>query len=498
MCRVSTDELAWASATELAGRIRRRELSPVELMDRTIARIEARNPSITALVFTAFEEARERAVEAERAVMSGAALGPFHGVPTAMKDLFDFKPGWPSTFGGIPAMRSFRAGPDAWCTFAERMEQAGAIHVGRTNSPIMGFRGTCDNPLFGPTRNPFDVSKNSGGSSGGGAAVVADGMLSIAEGGDGGGSIRIPAAWCNVYGYRAAYGRLPWRARPNAFHSTHPFLFEGTLTRTVRDAAEALDVLAGYDDRDPYALPDPQGPFAPAVDRSIAGLRIAYSPDLDVFPVEPEIREAIGRAVLAFEEAGAIVEEVKIGLTRDQHELSDAWCRMLIMHSIGGHERMAAEGYDLLGEHRDELPPEYLKWIDVGDRLLASELFRDNELRTEVYDAIAGTLRTYDLLISPTLACMPVDNATDGNTVGPSFVDGVKVDELIGWCLTYVTNFSGHPSASIPAGLIDGLPVGMQIIGRRYADDDVLAASAAFERLRPWTAGYAIPEGRAL
>jgi amidase/aspartyl-tRNA(Asn)/glutamyl-tRNA(Gln) amidotransferase subunit A len=187
-----------------------------------------------------------------------------------------------------------------------------------------------------------------------------------------------------------------------------------------------------------------------------------------------------------------------VGLHRDQRELSDAWCRMLIMHTVVAHDRMAAQGYDLLGAHRDQLPPEYLHWIEVGSAMSAADLFRDNELRTEVYDAVAGVLRDYDLLVTPTLACLPVDNADDRNTVGPHEVDGISVDPLIGWCLTYPINFTGHPSASVPAGLINGLPVGMQLVGRRYADADVLAASAAFEALRPWAADYGIPAGRSL
>src|SRR4030081_3376200 len=149
----NTDVTTWSSAAELALRIRRRELSPVELMTSTIERLERRNPSLNAFVHLDFEQAMERARAAEAAVASGAPLGPLHGVPTAMKDLFDFKPGWPSTFGGIPAMQRFRAGPEDWCLWAQRMERAGAIIVGRSNSPVMGFRGTCDNPLFGPTRN---------------------------------------------------------------------------------------------------------------------------------------------------------------------------------------------------------------------------------------------------------------------------------------------------------------------------------------------------------
>ena len=285
------DEIAHLSATDLALRIRRRELSPVEVVDACIARIEARNPSLNALVYLGFDDARARRREAEQAVMSGAALGPLHGVPTAIKDLFDFKPGWQATFGGVRALKDFVS--DFYCAFAERIERAGAILVGKTNSPVMGFRGTCDNSLFGPTRNPFDLERNSGGSSGGSAAAVADGLLPFAEGTDGGGSIRIPASWCGVYGYKASFGRVPFFAGPNAFGGTTPFLFEGPITRTVEDAALALTALAGYDPRDPYSL-DEHGRLHAATGASIQGWKIAYSPNFDVFPVDRRVA-AVGR-----------------------------------------------------------------------------------------------------------------------------------------------------------------------------------------------------------
>src|SRR3979411_704179 len=249
-----TVDHAWTSATELASLIRRRELSPVELMTSTLERIEVRTPSLNAFVFLDLAQAMERARAAEAALKPGTTPGPLHGVPVAMKDLFDFKPGWPSTFGGIRALRDQVI--DAYCPFAERMERAGAILVGKTNAPVMGLRGIADNYLFGPTHNPFDLSRNPGGSSGGSAAAVADGLVSIAEGTDGGGSIRSPAAWCNVYGYKSSLGRLPFTGRPNAFASLTPFLFEGTLTRTVEDAALALGVMAGPDSRDPFSLTD--------------------------------------------------------------------------------------------------------------------------------------------------------------------------------------------------------------------------------------------------
>jgi amidase len=490
-----SDELAYMSASELALRIRRRDLSPVEVIDAFLARIEARNPSINAFVYFGFEDARQRAKEAERELMSGAALGPLHGVPVAIKDLFDFKPGWVSTFGGVRALKNNVV--HFYCAFAERIEKAGAIIVGKTNSPVMGFRGTCDNYLFGPSRNPFNTAKNTGGSSGGSAAAVADGMLPLAEGTDGGGSIRIPASWCGAYGYKQSFGRVPFVARPNAFAADAPFLFEGPITRTVEDAALALSALAGYDPRDPYSL-DERVDFTAATRRSIQGWKIAYSPDFDVFPMDRRVTDVVGRAVKAFADAGAQVEEVKIGIKRPQKELSDLWCRLIMPLNVQTFEIIKKAGLDLLKDHRDDFPPQYLRWIDVGYRMSALDFFNDQVIRSEIYDAIQGLLDRYELLITPTLACLPVDNADDGNTMGPTAINGEEVDPLIGWCLTYFINFSGHPAASIPAGLSDDhLPVGMQIIGRRYADADVLAASAAFERLRPWQDTYRICAKRA-
>jgi amidase/aspartyl-tRNA(Asn)/glutamyl-tRNA(Gln) amidotransferase subunit A len=486
-----SDELAYTSAAELARRIRSRDLSPVEVVEAFIRRIETRNPSLNALVYLGFDDARSQAREAERALMAGEELGALHGVPAAIKDLFDFKPGWPATLGGIRALKDNIV--NAYCAFAERIEQrGGAILLGKTNSSLMGFRGTCDNYLFGPTRNPFDLTKNSGGSSGGSAAAVADGLLPLAEGTDAGGSIRIPAAWCGVYGYKASFGRVPFLASPNAFgNADSPFLFEGPITRTVEDAALALNVLAGYDARDPFSLTDTAPDFSAATRRSIRGLRIAYSPNLDVFPVERGVAEVVSKAVRAFEEAGAHVEEVKLGITRPQRELSDVWSRLYMLLNLQALDNMKRGGMDLLGEHRADFPPEYLHWVEQTNRLSGLDFFRDQAVRTEIYNAFQGVLNTYDLLVTPTLACAPVDNASDGNTLGPSTINGEAVDPLIGWCLTYFVNFTGHPAASIPAGLSGGLPVGMQIIGRRNADADVLAASAAFERLRPWHETYA-------
>jgi amidase/aspartyl-tRNA(Asn)/glutamyl-tRNA(Gln) amidotransferase subunit A len=484
---MGADDFAYLSATEIAARIRRRDVSPVEVMDATLTRIDQRNPSLNALIFLDPDGARKEAKRAEDAIMRGDAVGPLHGVPAAIKDLFDFKPGWPATFGGVRALKDNIA--QWYCPFAERIEKAGAILVGKTNAPVMGLRGTCDNPLFGPTRNPFDTRLNAGGSSGGSAAAVADGLLPLAEGTDAGGSIRIPAAWCGIYGYKASYGRVPVIIRPNAFAGDLPFVFEGPITRTVEDAALALTALAGYDPRDPLSL-DETVDFVSAMKRDIKGWKIGYSADFDVFPVDPRIADVVAAAVRAFEDAGAHVEPVKLGIKRSQRELSDAWSRLMMPLNLGAFEAVKAAGLDLLGDHAHDFPPEYLRWIEIGKTMTIADLGRDQAIRTEVYDAIQSAFATFDLIVTPTLAAMPVPNRDDGNTVGPSEVNGEPVDPLIGWCLTYPVNFTGHPAASIPAGEVDGLPVGMQIIGRRYADADVLAASAAFQALHPWAGRY--------
>src|SRR3954447_26700245 len=416
-----TDELAFTTVVELAGRIRRRELSPVEVLDATIERIEARNPSLNALVYLGLDDARAAARDAERALTTRAPVGLLHGVPAAIKDLFDFKPGWPATFGGIRALRDFK--PEIYCAFAERAEQAGAILVGKGNSPVMGFRGTCDNPLFGASRNPFDTTKNTGGSSGGCSAAVADGLLTFAEGTDGGGSIRIPASWCGIYGLKQSFGRVPYIARPNAFGGTDPFLFEGPLTRTVEDAALALTASAGYDPRDPLSVDDPAD-FTGAVRRPIKGMRIAYTRDYDVFPIDRRIAEVIDDAVRVFERAGAHVEEVELGIKRDQRELSDLWCRLIMPINVAGIEGLKAGGIDLLRDHPDDLPTEYREWLERGCRLTALDIANDQAMRTEIFDAIQGVFDRYDLIVGPTLSALPVRNGDDGNTLGPSEVEG--------------------------------------------------------------------------
>ncbi|WP_218125993.1 amidase [Sinosporangium album] len=476
------------SAAQMAELVRHRKISPVELVEACIDLIERRDPELNAFTFKGYDDARRVAREAEDAVMKGVEVGPLHGVPTAMKDLYDFKPGWVSTYGGIPAFARFVA--NFSCLWVERMERAGAIILGKTNSPVMGMRATTDNPLFGPTRNPFDLTRNAGGSSGGSAAAVADGLVPFAEGSDAGGSIRIPAAWCGIYGFKSSAGRVPTVIRPNGFGGFNPFLHEGMMTRSVRDAALGLQVLSGYDPRDPMSIDQPTD-FLADMERSIRGWRIAYSPDFGAYPVDDQVAERVAEAVRAFEEAGATVEEVDIDFTYSHTELTDMFSRLISTRNAEVVENFKAQGVDLVADHPEQIPPELHELIAAGYRVSALDLAREQRMRTQIFDTIQSVFSTYDLLITPTAATAAVPNATDGLTRGVTEIKGEKVSPVFGWCLTYLINLTGHPAASIPAGLTrEGLPVGMQIIGRRRNDGDVIAASAAFEAVRPWQQIY--------
>jgi amidase/aspartyl-tRNA(Asn)/glutamyl-tRNA(Gln) amidotransferase subunit A len=475
-------------AVELGLRIRRREVSPVEVVDAFLARIAARNTEINAYVTVVAEEARERARCAERALSSGEVLGPLHGLPVAIKDLNDLKAGVRNTFG-CKVFADYV--PDTTAVNVERVERAGGIVLGKTNTPEFGHKGVTDNPLVGPTCSPFGTGKNAGGSSGGSAAAVGAGMAALALGSDAGGSIRIPAALSGVYGFKASYERVASASRPDAFHSVTPFSQSGPLARSVEDAALLLSVVAGPHERDPLSLPTDGTDYLAATRAGVRGLKIAYSPDLDVFLVEPAVAGAVADAARVFESLGARVEPVRVGLQRSSQELCELWYRESGVRNAATFERYRQRGIDLLGEHREEITPELVEIIERALRMRAVDYKLDEGIRTEVFDAVQDVLDRYDLLVCPTVAVVSVDNASNRNTLGPSQVNGQPVNPLLGWCLTYPFNFSGHPAASIPAAFTDdGLPIGMQIVGRRFADTAVLAASAAFERARPWQERY--------
>jgi amidase/aspartyl-tRNA(Asn)/glutamyl-tRNA(Gln) amidotransferase subunit A len=482
----------YATATELAARVHRGDVSPVELVDAVLERIDRRDDEVNAYSTVAEEAARERAREVERTVERGEQVGQLAGVPVALKDLGGLKHGVRQTFGSTIFADNVA---DRDATFVERLEDAGAVVVGVTNTPEFGHKGTTDNPLFGPTRNPFDLDRNAGGSSGGSAAALADGLATLAHGGDAGGSLRIPAAWSGVYAIKPTYRRVAAAERPNAFGGFHGhYVHHGPMARTVEDAALMLDVMAGPHPRDPTSLPDDGTDYRGATEESIDGFDVAYTPDFDTFPVEERVRRVVEDAVEAFEEAGANVHQVDAnlgGLGRSHRELTEVWRSSVAASFAAMDESFESEhGTDLLSAHREDLTPEVVELIEEGRDLGAGEYLNLQAVQTEVFDAVEDAFEEYDLLVSPTLACLPVENADEGSTLGPSEVAGEPVDPLIGWCLTYPFNFTGHPAASIPAGFADGLPVGMQIIGPRFAEEAVLAASAAFERVRPWDDAY--------
>lgn len=483
------DDIYYTPATELASRVRRGDLSPVEVVDAFLERLDRRNDDLNAYVTVTEDGARERAKEIERAAERGEPLGPLAGVPIALKDLFGFKEGVRQTFGST-LYRDNVADHDS--TFVKRLEDAGAIVLGMTNSPEFGHKGTTDNELFGPTSNPFDLDRNAGGSSGGSAAAVADGLATIAHGGDAGGSLRIPASFSGVYSIKPTYRRIASASRPNGFGgASGNFVHHGPMTRSVEDAALMLDVMAGPHPRDPTSLPDDGTDYLGATGRSIDGFEIAYTPDFGVFPVEEQVRSVVGDAVEAFKRAGATVEEIDFSMGRSHDELTDAWrLSTAVVYASLADSIEAERDIDLLDEHGEEIADEVVGLIERGRDVSAVEYHRVQNLHTEVYDAITDVFESYDALVSPTLACLPVENEANGQTLGPSEIAGEQVDPAIGWCMTYLINFTGHPAASIPAGFADGLPVGMQIVCPRFADDRTLALSAAFERVRPWFDAY--------
>lgn len=479
------EAVCFTPATALAARIRNGDISPVTVVDAYLDRIESRNDELRAYVTVLREEAREAAREAERVASREDDLGPLHGLPVAIKDLFALKAGTRHTFGST-VFADFVADRDS--PVVSRLEDAGAIVLGKTNTPEFGNRPITDNELVGATGTPFDPTKTAGGTSGGSAAAVADGMAALAQGSDAGGSVRIPAACCGVYGLKPSFGRVPNGSRPNGFAEQTPFVQHGPLARTVEDAALMLDVMAGPHPDDPFTHPGSDGEFSSAVRRSIDGLDIGYSPDLGIFHVDPEVRAAIDDAVGVFAEAGAIVEQTPVEFDYPTDEIQDAW-RTFFQVLLADVELQIREahGVALLEDHPETIDPLFASIVEAGREHSVMELKRADIVRTSVYDTVQNLLAEYDLLVTPTLAVAPFDK----HLVGPTEIDGTDVDPFIDWILSWIFNMTDHPAASVPAGFTDGgLPIGMQLVGRRFGDETVLAASRTFERLRPWQDAY--------
>lgn len=468
------------TAAGLARRIRDGELAPSEVVETHLERIHERNDRTNAFVTVTDELARGMAADAERALEDGDPLGPLHGVPVAVKDLDDVE-GVRTTSGSL--LFEDRVA-DADSPFVARLKEAGAIVVGKTNTPEFGLGTTTDNRVAGPTGTPFDPDRVSGGSSGGAAAALGDRLVPLAPGSDAGGSIRIPASLCGVYGLKPTYGLIPNVGRPNAFASHTPFSHKGPMARTVEDAALSLDVMAGTHPRDPFSVPATDD-YRAAVDRPIDDLSIAYSPDMGIFPVEPAVRDVLDDAVTALERAGATVDEVDPDLGRDQGEILETFYTMATVRWQSLFDTLEEQGFDPHGEDRDRLRPYLVDLVLDAEAPTTREFTRADVVRTDVFDGLQDCFEEYDLLVTATLSTTAFPHGEE-----PETIDGVEIEPLRGWVLTQPYNLTGHPAASIPAGFVDGLPVGMQIAGRRFADADVVAASAALERRRPWIDRY--------
>ncbi len=455
-------ELAFMPATELAVAIRERKISPVDAVDAVLDRIERLNPRLNAYCTVTADAARREAKAAEAAVMRGERLGPLHGVPVSVKDLVITR-GVRTTFGS----KIYEANvPDEDAPLVERLRAAGAIVVGKTTTPEFGWKGVTDSPLFGISRNPWNLDRTPGGSSGGAAAAVAAGLAPLAVGTDGGGSIRIPGSFCGIYGLKPTYGLIPVYPASAVGTLSHA----GPMTRTVNDAARMLQVMAGPDSRDPLSFPSTPADFAAGLDDGIRSLRVAWSPTLGYAVVDPEVQTATESAVKQFERLGCYVEEV----ARAFDDPDPVWAPLF----YGG---IAGRLHDLMEEWRDRLDPGLVEIVEVGRRISAVEFVKATLARATFTETVRKFFTRYDLLLTPTLAAPPF---AAGLGRPPSHAKG---SHLAWVAFTYPFNLTGQPAATVPCGFTrDGLPIGLQIVGRRLEDATVLRASAAFEAAAPW------------
>ena len=458
-------DLCFLPATELARAIRARELSPLEVTDAVLARIERLDPRLGAYVTVTAEQARADARAAEAALTRGEPLGPLHGVPASIKDLINVH-GVPTTRGSL-VYKDFVPAEDA--PSVARLRAAGAVLLGKTNTPEFGYRGSTDNRVTGPCRNPWRLDRTSGGSSGGSAAAVAAGLGPLSVGSDGAGSIRIPAAFCGIVGLKPSFGRVPTYPTGYLESLSHA----GPMTRTARDAALMLDVIAGPFEGDRASLPAADTSYLEACAGGIRGLRVAWSPTLGYVGVDPEIARLCAAAAARFEALGAQVEEADPGWD-DPHQ------EILYPIFYGGVGTLVRDIPRAQWPLLDSLALE----IERETRALSfDDWTRASMARARFWDTTRRFFERYDLLLTPTEPIPAFDVALEG----PADVLGRPGGRLAWTPFTYPFNLTGQPAISVPCGLTaDGLPAGLQIVGRRFADATVLRAAAAFEEIAPW------------
>ena len=474
------------SVDRLAAGVRDGRRRAIDLAEESLERIEA-TEELNAFITVIEEEARNRAEAADRAAERGEDLGPLHGVPVAIKDLRNRKRGVRHTLG-LEQLSENVATSDS--ITVERLEAAGAVIVGTTSTPALGHTIRTENRLVGATSTPFDHERSAGGSSGGSAAAVAAGVVRLATGSDIGGSLRVPASCCNVIGLKPTLGVVPEREPADGFSVHTPFLVSGPIARSAADTARLLSVLSGPDERDPHSVPESDADYVAATDRPTEELSIAYSPNLDLQPVSSAVRETVGEAVDDLERSGVTVERPEVSLP-PYDELSMAYVTQ-VGAFFGAFSSQLATQYGIDFETAD-LEPTLRATIELAEGIDAANERGRNVPRTAAYDGVQAALSDHDALLTPTLTVPPYGkHLADGypTEIDGESVRGVPTDAM----LTWVLNLTGHPAASVPAGFTDsGLPVGVQVVGRRHAEDDVLAVAAAIERARPWADAYPDP-----
>ena len=459
---MSSRELVFLEASVQAALIASRQVSAVELLQAHLNQIERVNPKVNAVCTLVAEQALQAAQDADARQARGLPIGPLHGLPVGIKDLTDTQ--GIRTTQGSPIYADHV--PDTDALVVTRYKQAGAIVVGKTNTPEFGAGSQTFNPVFGATRNPYDLEKTCGGSSGGAGVALACGMMPIAQGSDFGGSLRNPAAWSNVVGFRNGVGRIPvW---PGGLGYTS-LSVQGAMGRTVRDVALQLSAIAGPDPRVPSALPFPPDVFRAPLDRDMRGMRVAWSRDLGRYPVDTVITQVCDAQRCTFEHLGCRVEDAEPDL-RDADDVFQTVRAYSFAHKHAAH----------LTEHRHQLKRTVIWNAERGLELTALDVARAEAMRTALYQRVAAFFERYDYLCLPTTQVPPFAIEQEY----PTAINGRQLETYIDWMgLCYAITVTGCPSISVPCGFTpEGLPVGLQIVGPLHADVAVLQLAHAFEQ----------------
>lgn len=463
---MNSTDLSYLSATELRDLYRSRRLSPVEVTRAVLDRIDALNPSLKAFVTVTPERAMADALRAEQAYVNGDHVQPMSGIPYSLKDLTPTR-GIRTTRGSLLWKDWI---PDFDTPLGERLAEAGGVLLGKTNTPELGWKGESTNRVVGSTLNPWKLDRTPGGSSGGAAAAVAAGLGPVAQGTDGAGSVRIPASFSGIFGLKPSFGLIPYYPSSAVEALAHV----GPLARTVRDGALMLNVMAGPDWRDRNSLNAQPVDYLAACEGDLRGLRVAWSRDLGFASIEPEIFRIVETSVNAFRELGCDVIEVDPGL-------DDPWEPLSLIWATG----MAA-GHSENFEHvRSLIDPGRASVVEEGFAISGVALTNAHNRKAQFVEQVLRLTQQYDLLLTPTVPVTAFKAGLDQ----PGAVAG-KTTSYLSWTpYTYVFNLTGQPAATVPCGFAaDGLPVGLQIVGRWRDDATVLRAAAAFEFARPWSA----------